>query len=374
LTVSDEWHFIGYQIAALLFLAGGVWVFALVLRQRRRPGTSIILSTSLILGFLFYQATALIFISQAANLVTIDHAFALITHLLGVLWSFSTILLALSWLNPENVRKNLWWLLIASTLACLILISTFVQMYPGPPGYNYIVNIADKPLGKLYSSTYAISILAAKILVIVITVPQIRRVQNPMVRIGLILVSCGSLLIALFALMRLTFGVLPQSYLSPANLELLPLTAHVTGAIMYVMGIALVQLVVTAWMLITGIGNYWRLRPLCRAGVAEFPSLGAVPTLQIRDYWSVERTNTQVLAVVVLLLDVHVLLSRASHQPLPQPRTDSTLPMGDLRAAYRDDLKRMLAVASRYRNLRRAQCPSDALRRSLTSSATITPQ
>lgn len=347
-----------------MFLAGGIWVLALVLRQRRKPGTSIILSSSLILGFLFYQATALIFISRAAELVAIDHVFALITHLLGVLWSFSTILLALSWLNPEYVRKNLWWLLASSMTACAILISTFVLLYPGPPGYNYIVNIADQPLGKIYSSTYAISILAAKILVIVITVPQIRRVQNPMVRIGLVLVAGGSFLIALFASMRLTFGVL-QSYLSPANLELLPLTAHVTGAIMYVMGIALVQLMVTAWMLLTGIGNYWRLRPLCRAGVAEFPALGMVPTLQLRDYWSVERTNTQLLAVVVLLLDVSVLLARASNQPSPHPQTEATLPTGDLRVAYRDDLKRMLGVASRYRTLRRAQCPSDALRRSL---------
>ncbi|MCM6778066.1 hypothetical protein NDR87_31755 [Nocardia sp. CDC159] len=331
------------------------------MRLRRRAATQWLLFWSLLLGFVFYESAALIFVPGLAEFFGIRHGFGLLTQMTGLAWNVSTVLLVLSWRHGEVPRRRAWQLGVLFLVGELLFAVTFVWMYPGPAGANYIVHVAGRPVGTVYLLTYAVSMLATKAMVVAICLPQLRHVAATTTRIGIVAVIVGSALIGTFGLARLLSGIQPLIGVDAQRWEAVALLLHVLGAVVYVVGIVFVEIASGVVVLVSEARHLLRLRPLCAAVVREFPQLDEPPRPAPGDLLSAQRLGTQVVRRVVLLSDAAVLLGRgAAAEPgkigAPTDFDD------DVHAAYRAELRRMLTAARSYRRTRRQGPPAAVLR------------
>ncbi|RDI62866.1 hypothetical protein [Nocardia pseudobrasiliensis] len=361
---SDAAHLAGYEIPAALFAFGAIWVGAVRLR-RGGDGAQWLLFWSLVLGFVFYQSAALIFVPALAEPFGIRHAFGLLTQMAGLAWNVSTVLLVLSWRYgavPGTRARQLGALFVAGEV---IFVVTFAWMYPGPEGANYIVNVAGQAVGTVYLLTYAVSMLFTKAMVVAICLPQLRHVAARTTRVGIAAVIVGSILIGGFGLARLLSGIQPLIGVDSERWESVALLLHVLGAVVYVAGIVFVEIASGAVLLASGMWSLLRLRPLCAAVVEQFPHLGAPPRPGAGELLSAERIGAHVVRRVVLLSDAALLLGRGpgGDDGSIGAATDFD---DDAHAAYRAELRRMLTAARAYGRTRRGDSRSEALRRCLT--------
>ncbi|EFV15049.2 hypothetical protein HMPREF9336_00105 [Segniliparus rugosus ATCC BAA-974] len=337
----------------LLFLIAWLRIALVGSFLRRRHASSQWAKASLLLGFLFYLTISLFYVAEANGLTAAEHIASLAVHIMGVLWNVATILMVLHWRDGALTRRQTGVSVGLAVFGCAILVVCFALVYPDPGDAATMLDLSGSQLGRIYSSTYALSMLLAKVFVVCVILPHIRRMRSSAARLGLTLVALGSSLIGCFAAMRLVFGLPPLSDMNTVSLELPPFLAHIAGGVLYVAGIAYIAPILAIQVLLVGVGRYRRLAPLCAAGVRVFPAVGARPSLRLPDLLSRDRVNSQVLASIVLLLDVEVLLSRAAKtKPALLPSDPVAAPALDFRAAYRDELERLLAAARRFAALR----------------------
>ncbi|MFI5779057.1 hypothetical protein [Nocardia sp. NPDC051570] len=335
-----------------------------VVRLRRGGRAQWLLFWSLVLGFAFYESAALIFVPALAEPFGVRHAFGLVTQMTGLAWNVSTVLLVLGWRYGTVPARRARQLGALFGVGELVLVVTFVWMYPGPAGANYIVNVAGRPVGTVYLLTYAVSMLATKAMVVAICLPQLRHVAARTTRLGIAAVILGSILIGGFGFARLLSGIEPLLGVDAQRWEAAALILHVFGAIIYVAGIVFVEIASGAVLLVSEARNLLRLRPLCVAVVEQFPQLGAPPSPAPRDLLSARGIGTQVVRQVVLLSDAALLLGRGPGDEAGSIGAATDFDE-DAHAAYRAELRRMLTAARAYGRTRRAGPRLEMLRRCL---------
>lgn len=309
----------GYQLAVVAFGIIALSALAGIRTERRRGGVRLLLPLATIaVGMLFYQFTASIFMPQLKSTFGIQHLVALLTHVSGVLWNCLTLLLVVYWLWGRVPRRTVLAVAAFGALAIGTLVTCFVVLYPGPSEANFIVAVEPTVPGRIYIVAYAGSMLATKVAVLAVCVPQIGRIDSRGARSGLILVCMGSAMIAFFAICRLGspywHAWLPAGSPVGGAVETVAFYAHVIGALVYATGFGFVEVGLFGDRITrhyADVRDYLRLRPLVAAvSETETAVSGGFASPRWTEYLSPAAMSAYLTAAVVAIFDAAAQLGR----------------------------------------------------------------
>lgn len=379
----------GYESDVIAFLLVALLVVSGVLTRRRPVGSRYRLAlATLLVGVMFYQSTALIFVAGADQVAGIHRPTALLTHALGVVWNCLTVLLAVYWRVGRVPTTVVARVVAFGAVSVGALTVCFILLYPGPTDPNYIVGIEPTVVGKVYVAVYAASMLAAKSIVLWVCLPQIRQMSRRPAQVGLALVCLGSAMIAAFAVCRMTApywrAVLPDS---ADVVETVALVAHVVGAIVYAAGFGFMEarsLLRSVLAHADDVRRYLRLRPLLVAidryeTEGRFGVVSGYGQPRWPEFASRAAISGYVSAAVVVVFDAAGLRARALRATLADDGPSATgghgavtetTPLFHFRTVRTSDYRLVAATARDYRTLVRGSIgPEVACARALAALA-----
>lgn len=374
----------GYQLAVVAFGVIALSALAGIRTERRRSGVRLLLPLMTIaVGMLFYQFTAAIFMPELKCTFGIQHLMALLTHVFGVLWNCLTLLLVVYWLWGRVPRRTVLVVAAFGALAVGTLVTCFAVLYPGPPDDNYIVAVEPTVPGRIYIVAYAGSMLATKLAVLAVCVPQIGRITSRGARSGLVLVCIGSAMIAFFAICRLGspywHALLPAGSAIGGAVETVAFYAHVIGALIYATGFGFVEVGLFGDRIsrhCADVRGYRRLRPLV-AAVSEMETAvsGGFVSPRWTEYLSPAAMSAYLTAAVVAIFDAAAPLGRTPGDISAEP-LDAVVVIGPdtpllhFRKLRTDDLESVFGSAEAFRDaVAHGESPASACERILAALA-----